>query len=111
MRLKRKADRFQCMPLPHREWKRTTGKFAFLPKMHYSEELPPMKHDYKLVLDVWDGTLKIAIPIAFNQPQKTTKEKVISLDPGIRTPWVGYDPGGEIIEFSPHLRPEIQRLH
>src|SRR5271163_4458778 len=70
-----------------------------------------MKHDYKLVLDGWDGTFKIAIPIAFNQPQKTTKEKVISLDPGIRTPWVGYDPGGEIIEFSPHLRPEIQRLH
>ena len=110
MRFKKKKARFQSISLPHREWGKATGAFAFLAKMKFSEILPLIKHDYKIVFDGWHDRFALAIPIDYNFVPKSSNATIISLDPGIRTPWVGYDPGGKVVEFAPLHRPEIQRL-
>jgi len=86
MHYKKKASRFQCLPMPHREWGKSGGAFAFLAKIKFNAKLPRIEHDYKILFDKWHNSFAIAVPISYRAPQKVSEQTIIALDPGIRNP-------------------------
>ena len=70
-----------------------------------------IEHQVVIVLDTWFDKFYFAVPCDPVPKPTSPPGSVISIDPGVRTPWVGYDPSGKVIDFAPLSRPEIQRLH
>lgn len=101
-----------------------------LGKLRYAEELPKVEHDCRLQRTSL-GHLYICIPVplpprppavyimppllmgetqAQQQQQQKLQQRVVALDPGVRTFVTGYDPTGALIDVAPGNMNRIARL-
>ncbi|GBC01471.1 hypothetical protein RclHR1_00420033 [Rhizophagus clarus] len=118
MKFRSKKDPHQSIVIHSKHWGKSRGEYSFLPKMKSAEPLPnKLEYDSRLVVNQL-GEFYLCIPRpleirAENQGPMFQKEGsgVISLDPGVRTFMMGYDPSGMAVEWGKNDIGRIYRLY
>lgn len=93
MKYKSKKDNNQSFTLHKKHWKTKRGYYSFLPQIISAESIPKMKCDSKVVRNRL-GEYYLCIPEPVTAGENQACEKVIALDPGVRTFQTSYDNTG-----------------
>lgn len=116
IKYKSKKDKKDSIVLHSKHYKHKKGDYSFIQKLKSSEPLPDkLDYDSRIIKDSLNQYW-ICIPILFSQQrildnqESSTKEKVIAIDPGVRTFATMYDSNGNIIECGKGDIGRIYRL-
>ena len=110
IKFRSKKDKQQSIVIHHKHYKHKKGKYGFIKDIKTAETLPEVKHDFRIVLDQLNRYY-ICIPIELNirsDNQRPKIDKIISIDSGVRSFAICYDPAGIISEWGIG---DIGRIH
>ena len=96
----------QSIEIRKRQYNASRGKYSFLSEIKKSEQLPEIEHDIKIQKD-FIGNYHLCIPIGIKKNENQVPQKMISIDPGVRTFLTGYSPDGYMYHIGEN---DIQRL-
>jgi putative transposase len=103
MRYRSRKDPQQSLLVRSRDWVRTRGAYVSVfgsKVLRSAEPLPStLEYDSRLVKDRL-GRFWLCIPQPLEVQAKTKGERIIALDPGVRTFMTGYDPSGAVWEWG-----------
>jgi transposase len=86
------------------------SKYKFLSEIKRTEDLPELEHDIKIHKDILED-FYILIPVKLNRSESQTPNRIISLDPGIRTFFTGYTHDGYVYHLGENDISRICRLY
>ena len=110
IKFRSKKDKQQSIVIHHKHYKHKKGNYGFIKDIKTAETLPEVKHDCRIILDQLNRYY-ICIPIELNirpDNQRPKIDKIISIDPGVRSFATCYDPDGIISEWGIG---DIGRIH
>jgi IS605 OrfB family transposase len=96
----------QSIEIRKRQYNASRGKYSFLSEIKKSEVLPEIEHDIKIQKD-FIGNYYLCIPIGIKLNENQVPQKMISIDPGVRTFLTGYTPDGYMYHIGEN---DIQRI-
>lgn len=106
MKFRSKKDKVQSLSVRHKHFD-TYGTYGFIKDMRYCEKLPPIQCDFRIINDSLNKYW-ICIPTIETCVENQDTNKIVSLDPGVRTFMCGYDPSGIVFEYG---RGDISRIY
>jgi len=90
--------------------KTNKSKYKFLSDIERTENLPELEHDIKIHKDIFED-FYLLVPVKLNRSESQTPNRIISLDPGIRTFFTGYTHDGYVYHLGENDISRICRLY
>lgn len=101
--------RSQSMEIRTRQYTTKRGCYHFLSEIKKTEKIPELTHDIKVQMDR-DGSFYMIIPIDVTRNENQVPQRIISIDPGIRTLITGYAPDGFTYQMGYNDIRKLSRL-
>lgn len=100
----------QTIDIRKRQFYVSRGKYKFLSEIKTTEKLPNLEHDIKIHMDVFEN-FYIIVPVKLNMSENQAPNRIISLDPGIRTFLTGYSNDGHVFHLGKNDVSRLCRLY
>jgi transposase len=106
----KKSKKSQSIYIRRRQFNTKSGFYTFLRQIKINELLPEITTDIKIHMDLHKN-FYLLIPMKLNMSEIQAPEKIISIDPGIRTFLTGYSTDGIIYNFGNQDVERLQKLN
>ena len=108
---KSKKEKKDSIVIHKKHWKHKRGDYAFVKNMLFAEKLPEINHDMRLTVDKLNRYwICIPIELEIRSENQRPINKVVSIDPGVRSFSTTYDHDGMISEWGCGDDEKIQNL-
>jgi len=98
---KSKKEKKDSIVIHKKHWKHKRGDYAFVKNMLFAEKLPEINHDMRLTVDKLNRYwICIPIELEIRSENQRPINKVVSIDPGVRSFSTTYDHDGMISEWG-----------